>query len=734
MGKRVEISRLRILTLLAVLVLGTAGSTFAYRSINRQAEAVALLQYRAAVDGFAREFAEYVRAQGRVANAFAGLFTVSPDIVQTAFDDFGARVSPSYPSVVAVSWFPRIAPGGIAEAERRLAAVQAPNARVHMADGTVIEPKGLTRDGFPVMLATPGAPNRSVLGFDVASSPQRLPALERARDTGANVGSEPIMLVQLPGVRGTNLYVPVFRAGMDTGSVEARRQALAGFVSVVFRLDFLVRDAFSQAPQLFQVHLFDAEAAPGQRGLGSVGPLGSFEAPSEHLLEQSDLAQRTVIWGDRQWSLVFEAMPATRDPVSSQASSAFAIGMLITLVVAGYLYSLDRARRQMRLAHERLRSVAEALAQADRRKSELLGQWNALMENAPVGFAFFDRQHRYTQINTALAEINGAGADVHIGRTVGELLPQQAKTVDRLIEDVFATGHTMRGLEIRGEVPSQQGTERHWLTSWFPVIVNGETVSVGTVVHEITARKRAEADLRAAKEEADRANLAKSKFLAAASHDLRQPMQSLFFFSAALNAQVHDEKARGTLAMLDRGLETLKALLDSLLDMSRLDAGVVKANIEAFDIAPWLEHMRSSYEPVAHAKGLDFHIDEICQLMVLSDQNLLGRMVRNLVENAIRYTRAGFVTIGCHAEGGWVVIRVCDSGVGIPADHLERIWEEFHQVGNQGRDRAQGLGLGLAIVRRLSHLLSHPVEVHSQLGKGTTFTLRVPMAAVPPPA
>jgi PAS domain S-box-containing protein len=730
----VDKGRLRILTMFLVLALGAAGSLFAYRTISRQAEAVALLQYRAAVDGFAREFSEYIRTQGRLANAFAGLMTVAPDTTQAGFDDFSARVSPSYPSVVAVSWLPRVSPDGIAEVEHRLAAIATPAPRVHSADGTVITPDGLNRDVFPVVLSSPGETNHLVLGIDAASSPERLSALERARDTGAYVSSEPVMLIRLPGVKGLNLYVPVFRPGVDTGNIEARRQALTGFVSVTYRLDFLVRDAFSQPPRLFQVHLFDAEAPAGQRGLASVGPDGGLKEPSEHLLGNAELVQRQVVWGQRHWSLVFEPMPAALSPVSQQARLAFIVGMEITLVLAGYLHSLDRTRRHMRRAHERLRSVADALAQADRRKSELLAQWNALMENAPVGFAFFDRQYRYVQVNSALAELNGIAAADHIGRKITDLLPRHAGIVCPLVDEVFATGGSRHGLEIQVEAPSQLGVERHWLTSWFPVVVNGETVSVGTVILEITARKRAEADMLAAKDAADRANLAKSKFLAAASHDLRQPMQSLFFFSAALNAQVQGEKARATLAMLDRGLETLKALLDSLLDMSRLDAGVVKASIEDFDIGPWLEHMRSSYEPVAQAKGLEFRIDDICHLMVRSDQNLLGRMVRNLIENAIRYTSAGFIRLGCHAEDGWVVIEVSDSGIGIPADHLERIWEEFHQVGNQGRDRSQGLGLGLAIVRRLSHLLSHPVEVSSRPGLGTTFTLRVPAGAEPPPA
>ncbi|WP_448208636.1 PAS domain-containing hybrid sensor histidine kinase/response regulator [Azospirillum sp. sgz302134] len=265
---------------------------------------------------------------------------------------------------------------------------------------------------------------------------------------------------------------------------------------------------------------------------------------------------------------------------------------------------------------------------------------------------------------------------------------------------------------------------RHHLGRVNPMMQNGRLVAwIGTAVDVHDAYE--------ARAEAEQANRAKSRFLAAASHDLRQPMQSLFLFTEVVRGHVASEEGRGALTMLERGLDTLKSLLDSLLDVSRLDAGVIKAEVEDVALGPLLEEVGAAYAPIAASKGLAFAVETQCGVAVRSDPTLLARMLRNLVENAVRYTDEGFVRLRCRAEAktDTLTISVEDSGIGIPPDHLERIFEEFHQVGNPERDRAQGLGLGLAIVERLSALLGHPVDVRSEPGRGSAFSIAVPMAA-----
>jgi len=176
----------------------------------------------------------------------------------------------------------------------------------------------------------------------------------------------------------------------------------------------------------------------------------------------------------------------------------------------------------------------------------------------------------------------------------------------------------------------------------------------------------------------------------------------------------------------------LKDLLDSLLDVSRLEAGVVVPRIEDVMAGPLLSELAASYAPVAASKGLELTVaDPGPTLAMRSDRLLLERMLRNLIENAIRYTERGHVRVACAARGDRVRVTVEDSGIGIPPDHVPRVFEEFHQVGNLERDRTQGLGLGLAIVHRLSVLLKHPVAVRSELGRGSVFSIDVPRAEAP---
>ena len=237
-------------------------------------------------------------------------------------------------------------------------------------------------------------------------------------------------------------------------------------------------------------------------------------------------------------------------------------------------------------------------------------------------------------------------------------------------------------------------------------------------------------DIRRAQQVAEEADRSKGRFLAAASHDLRQPMQSILLFAGALRAHITDGAGRNVLNRLQQGLDTLKELLDSLLDVSRLDAGVVAPQIEEFAISDLIGQIAAAYAPIAQAKGLEWQAIP-CNGVVRSDRVLLGRMLRNLVDNAVRYTERGRIMIDCIPHGARLRIEVHDTGIGVAPDQQSRIFEEFHQIGNPERDRDQGLGLGLAIVRRLARLLDHPVEVVSNPGRGSIFSISVPLIRRP---
>ncbi len=234
-------------------------------------------------------------------------------------------------------------------------------------------------------------------------------------------------------------------------------------------------------------------------------------------------------------------------------------------------------------------------------------------------------------------------------------------------------------------------------------------------------------DFRRAKDKAEEANLAKSRFLASASHDLRQPVHALGMFVGALRSREMDDQARRLVDQIDRSIASLDSLFGSLLDISRLDAGVIQPRTQVFAIRPLLERICRDEAPEAARKGIELRLVP-CRLAVESDPVLLERILRNLVSNAVRYTESGRVLVGCR-RGARLAIEIWDTGCGIAPDAQERIFEEFYQEGNPERDRARGLGLGLAIVRRLTGILSMPLRLRSTPGRGSVFSISVPLAA-----
>ncbi|MGJ7530163.1 ATP-binding response regulator [Variovorax sp. GB1P17] len=234
------------------------------------------------------------------------------------------------------------------------------------------------------------------------------------------------------------------------------------------------------------------------------------------------------------------------------------------------------------------------------------------------------------------------------------------------------------------------------------------------------------------KEAAERSDLAKSRFLAAASHDLRQPVHALSLFVGVLREQALPALSRHLVDNISRATQAMGALFEGLLNLSRLDAGVVRARVQPFALDGLLEQIALEFAPQAASRSLVLRMRP-SDTTVLSDPALLDRILRNLVDNAIRHTGRGGVLVGCRRVGDALRIEIWDTGPGIPPDEHERVFWEFHQLGNPERDRAKGLGLGLAIVRRTATLLGHPLAMRSRVGRGTVFRLTVPMAKVGTP-
>ncbi|HEX2334872.1 MAG TPA: response regulator, partial [Hyphomicrobiaceae bacterium] len=243
---------------------------------------------------------------------------------------------------------------------------------------------------------------------------------------------------------------------------------------------------------------------------------------------------------------------------------------------------------------------------------------------------------------------------------------------------------------------------------------------------DVTDIKREGKALEAAKSEAERANVGKSRFLAAASHDLRQPLQTISLLQGMLEKRVRDETTLKLVRRLDETVNSMSSMLDKLLDINQLEAGIVRPTIIDFPIKRLLDELRTEFKYYTETNGLDWRVVS-SSLTVRSDPRLLEQIMRNLLSNAVKYTTEGKLLLGCLRRGDKLRIEVWDTGPGIPELELPAIFEEFHQLDNPARERSKGLGLGLAIVQRLADLLGHKIDVRSRLGAGSVFTIEVPL-------
>jgi PAS domain S-box-containing protein len=356
------------------------------------------------------------------------------------------------------------------------------------------------------------------------------------------------------------------------------------------------------------------------------------------------------------------------------------------------------------------------------------------LDAAPDAMIIIDEAGVIRFANRQVTTLFGYAHDDVVGRSIEELMPERFR--DRHVAHRQSYTASLRSRPMGVGLPlfarRRDGSEFPVEISLSPIGAS-DRILVAAAIRDVTDRERVEAELREAqetaersRESADRANQAKSRFLATASHDLRQPLQTLALLNGSLRRLVADPDAREALSQQDQAIDGMARLLNALLDISKLESGAIHPDPTDFEVAALLQGLRQEFGRLAANKGLELRV-QTSEDIAHSDRSLVEQIMKNLVSNAIKYTRNGSVLLRSSLEEPGVIrIDVRDTGIGIPAEQIAYIYDEFYQVGVPANSSRDGYGLGLSIVQRLVGLLELRLEVKSEVGTGSTFSLILP--------
>jgi two-component system CheB/CheR fusion protein len=376
------------------------------------------------------------------------------------------------------------------------------------------------------------------------------------------------------------------------------------------------------------------------------------------------------------------------------------------------------SKEELQSLNEELTALNSQLQETLERQRTTSNDLQNILYSTDVATLFLDRNLNIRFFTPATKSLFSV-IPSDVGRPLADLNSLAADSA--LLTDAQAVLQTLAPIEREIEA---------WTGTWYirrilPYHAQDDAVE-GVVITfaDITERKHVAEALEVAKRQAELATLVKSRFLAAASHDLRQPLQTLALLQGFLAKTVEGEREKKLVARLDETLGAMSGMLNTLLDINQIEAGTVSTEKVDFPIDDLLDRLKDEFTYHAQAQRLDLRVVP-CSLSINSDPRLLEQMIRNLLSNALKYTKHGKVLLGCRRRRDMLSIEVWDTGIGIPEAEFDAIFEEYHQLNNDGRHRSLGLGLGLFIVQSLGDLLGHRVRVRSQPGKGSIFSIEV---------
>ncbi len=722
---------------LAILLASAALSAVVHHKTQQQAEQRFL--YRAEQERSKILFRMATHAQ--ILRGATALFAASNAVSRAEWRDYVAelQLDKTLPGIQGTGFALMIEQRDKAAHERAIRAEG-------FADYAITPPGEREQYSSIVYLEPFAGRNLKAFGYDMFAEPVRGQAMARARDSGEPALSGRVTLVQEDGRNvqpGFLIYVPVYRKGMPTSSVEQRRAALHGFAFSPFRAHDLLHSLITADNKDVELELFDTIATPENL---------LFDSHPEHdRVRGQHRVELPIDFGGERWIARFQSRPEFDRITASQLPPW--IGL------AGALLALIALLWQWRSQHHQ-RAIAAYAEQLQNSEAQL----RTLINTMPDAVCLKDGEGRLIEANTVFLRLCGLSESDYQGKTCRELATA-ATSDDAPLSELERSDETAwkEGSHLHEEVAICLPDHPDRIFELAKVALftpTGARQALVTVGHEITRRKQTEAelqrhrehladevaartaDLMLAKEAAEAANRAKTTFLANMSHELRTPMNAIIGLTHLLTLRAKEEAERDKLGKVSHAANHLLGLLNNILDLSKIEADHLHLEQIPLSVSELIGSVETLVSEKIHAKGLSLQVDispRLGEVTLLGDPLRIKQILINLFDNALKFTARGSITVRAGvltetADDMTISIAITDTGKGIPADALGRIFSPFEQADGSTTREHGGTGLGLAIVRQLSRLMHGDIEVSSTAGQGSTFTLTARLAKTAPAA